>query len=118
MEERGIPREGGPIGVMLNEHDYGRKYTRGMEEAAQQLKKEDESTIPQIIENARNYAQLLTEHIYKENNILYPLVNRVFTAEDQKQLHKYFDEAEKKIVQKGFQEKYQEMVENLEKNFK
>ena len=118
MEKRGIPQESGQTGVMLNEHDYGRKYTRGMEEAAQQLKKEDESTIPQIIENARNYAQLLTEHIYKENNILYPLVNRVFTAEDQKQLHKYFDEAEKKIVQKGFQEKYQEMVENLEKNFK
>ncbi|MGQ9493468.1 MAG: hemerythrin domain-containing protein [Anaerolineae bacterium] len=30
MEKAGIPREGGPIGVMLIEHVQGRNYVRGM----------------------------------------------------------------------------------------
>ena len=30
MEKAGIPREKGPIGVMLMEHDQGRAYVRGM----------------------------------------------------------------------------------------
>src|SRR3990167_9821333 len=32
MEEKGFPREGGPIGVMLMEHDEGRGYERGLVE--------------------------------------------------------------------------------------
>lgn len=30
MEEAGIPREGGPIGVMLTEHTTGREYVKGL----------------------------------------------------------------------------------------
>ncbi len=33
MEAAGIPRESGPIGVMLEEHNIGRQYVRGMAEA-------------------------------------------------------------------------------------
>jgi hemerythrin-like domain-containing protein len=36
MVEHGIPKEGGPIGVMLMEHDQGRAFVRGMSEAAEQ----------------------------------------------------------------------------------
>src|SRR5512136_1160927 len=34
MEQRGIPHAGGPIGVMLAEHEMGRTYVRAMAEAA------------------------------------------------------------------------------------
>ena len=34
LEERGIPREGGPIGMMLAEHEEGRGYVRAMAAAA------------------------------------------------------------------------------------
>ena len=30
LQKAGIPREGGPIGVMLTEHETGRKYVRQM----------------------------------------------------------------------------------------
>ena len=32
MEERGFPREGGPIGMMLIEHDEGRGYAKALSE--------------------------------------------------------------------------------------
>ena len=33
MEAKGFPREGGPTGVMLHEHELGRAHVRGMDEA-------------------------------------------------------------------------------------
>jgi len=33
MEKAGVPKEGGPIGVMLAEHQQGRGHIRGMAEA-------------------------------------------------------------------------------------
>src|SRR4030042_3623775 len=38
MEKAGIPREGGPIGVMLMEHGFGREFVKGMSESAEKLK--------------------------------------------------------------------------------
>ncbi|MEK7485628.1 MAG: hemerythrin domain-containing protein, partial [Planctomycetota bacterium] len=32
MEESGVPREGGPIGCMLSEHEFGRNCVRQMKE--------------------------------------------------------------------------------------
>ena len=37
MQGAGIPREGGPIGVMLAEHEQGRRLTGGMRAAAEKL---------------------------------------------------------------------------------
>jgi len=115
MEERGIPREGGPVGVMLTEHDYGRQFNRGLEEAAQRLQNGDKSAVPDIISNARGYAQLLTDHIYKENNILYPMGNHVFTTEDQQFLSQEFERVDKESIGEDTIRKYRQMVDEMEK---
>ena len=46
LEQRGVPREGGPIGVMLAEHEQGRAYVRAMAEAAGRYSKGDKSAVP------------------------------------------------------------------------
>src|SRR3990172_6268206 len=38
MEEKGFPREGGPIGVMLIEHDEGRGYSHALAESIEDRK--------------------------------------------------------------------------------
>ena len=45
MEKAGIPREGGPIGVILMEHQEGRGYIRGMADALAGYKKGDSSAL-------------------------------------------------------------------------
>jgi hemerythrin-like domain-containing protein len=39
MEKYGIPREGGPLGVMLYEHTLGRNFVKGLAEAAEKYEK-------------------------------------------------------------------------------
>ena len=115
MQKRGIPTEGGPIAVMLSEHEQGRMYRQGLAQAAEALNNGDTSAAASAIENARNFATLLSQHIAKENNILYPMANQVFSEEDQRQLHREFERVEKEVIGAGVHEKYHHMVEELEK---
>src|SRR3990170_3451804 len=69
MEEKGFPREGGPIGVMLMEHDEGRRYVRGLVEGIEKYAAGDTDAKKSIAENARNFAGLLAPHIQKEKKI-------------------------------------------------
>ena len=73
----GMPRANSPVAAMLMEHDQGRAYVRAMEGAAQEALagKPGQETV--IAENALAYAELLRGHISKENEILYPLAERV-----------------------------------------
>src|SRR5512136_1643014 len=43
MTAQGMPVEGGPIAVMLAEHEQGRAFTRAMRQAAQRLQDGDAS---------------------------------------------------------------------------
>lgn len=69
-----------PIPVMLNEHDAGREYVKHMIEALAQNNKEE------LIESARGYCYLLQDHIYKEDNILYPMAEQSLNEEQKKQV--------------------------------
>jgi len=73
----GMPRENSPIAAMLMEHDQGRAYVGAMERAAQEAQAGQTGREGIIAENALAYAGLLREHIAKEDEILYPLAERV-----------------------------------------
>jgi len=83
LESRGIPREGGPIGVMLSEHQQARRLTREMGEALESVERDDRDGRARFVEAARGYMRLLTDHIYKENNVLFMMGDRVMTDDDQ-----------------------------------
>ena len=67
--------------------------------------------IPKIIEHLEKYAELLTEHIKKEDEILYPWMDRNLSISQIGELFSRFDEAEKKL--KGYQEKYEKIIQKL-----
>ena len=73
----GMPRANSPVAAMLMEHDQGRLYVRGMEEAAQKALAGEPGQETVITQHASGYIQLLREHIAKEDEILYPLAERV-----------------------------------------
>lgn len=94
MQAAGIPAEGGPIAVMLMEHDQGRAYTRSMVEAAEQMAGGDPEAATRLAEAAQGYAALLRQHILKEDQILYPMAAQVIQGESQTKLLKDCEVAE------------------------
>jgi hemerythrin-like domain-containing protein len=94
LERRGIPRERGPIGVMLSEHDQGRDLIQRMKAAAAEYEKEPHAAGKRWSEAATVYSQLLREHIMKENNILFRMAEQMLTPDEQTSLAEDFEKAE------------------------
>ncbi len=115
MEKAGIPKEGGPIGVMLEEHEIGRGYVRSIAEAISKYKSGNKKSSSEIIKNAQDYIQLLTQHIDKEDNILYMMADMHLSDDEQKRLIKEFEKVEQKKIGKGVHEKYHHLVKELER---
>lgn len=114
MVEAGIPREQGPIGVMLSEHDVGRGYVGRMADAVRRYGGGDREAAAEVAENARGYAALLAQHIDKEDHILYPMADRVLTDERQRELLEEFEVIERDVVGAGKHEEFHELLDRLE----
>ena len=114
LEEKGIPREGGPIGMMLMEHEEGRSYVKAMAGALDGWEKGLELSQSVVIKNARAYLRLLREHIQKEDDILFEMADNVLSAEEQKQLLRQFEEHEREEIGPGVHEKYLKIALELE----
>lgn len=93
LEGRGIPREGGPIGVMLHEHAQARNFTKEMGAALTAFESGDSGAEARFRDAARQYLTLLVNHIYKEDNILFNMGDHVMTEADQTLLCGRFGEA-------------------------
>jgi len=113
MQERGVPREGGPIGVMLQEHDAGRSHVRGMAEALPAAARGEAGALRVFAEHARGYVGLLRQHIFKEDNILYPMAEQVLSADDDAQLARSFEKFEEEEIGAGTHEKYHTWAHQL-----
>lgn len=117
MAVKGMPREGGPIGVMLREHEIGRKHVRTMEDGIALLRQGDQSGVRQFVAGSTAYAGLLFQHIDKEDNILYPMADQLLSAEEQRQLLVEFERVENERMGQGVHEKYHRLLRQLTEQY-
>jgi hemerythrin-like domain-containing protein len=92
MKERGVPAEGGPIGVMLAEHDEGRAYLRAVRENLAGAEQGSAEALDIVSKNASAYVEMLRAHIYKEDNILFRMAKMVLDPSDVVELQEAFAE--------------------------
>ena len=82
-----------PVPQMLYEHDEGRLFVKELSRGV------EEGDISVVLKNARAYVDLIRDHIYKEDNILYPMADEALNDDAQKFMLAQFDEAEKLFAQ-------------------
>lgn len=113
MERAGVPKEGGPIGAMLHDHQVGRDYIRAMGEAVPGVTRGDGPAFGRFVRNARRYRELLLEHIEKEDDVLYPIAEARLPAEADGELVAAFQEVEENRVGHGRHEEFHRMMDRL-----
>jgi len=111
-----MPVSGGPIAVMLQEHDEGRRRMKAVADALPQAGSGDASALTSVRSNLLAYVQLLRAHIDKEDNVLYPMADRLFMPEDQRALTEAFEKVEAEEIGEGIHEKYHQLAHDLVKN--
>lgn len=77
LEECGIAREGGPIGVMLDEHQQGRALVKQMSESLEPAREGHGAAKKTLFGAGRSYIDLLRRHINKEDACLFSMADRV-----------------------------------------
>jgi hemerythrin-like domain-containing protein len=118
MEAKGLPRIGGPTGVMLHEHDQGRGHIQAMEGALDKMERGGSSEgVEQFLRHARGYVNLLREHIHKEDHCLFPMADRVFESSDQNQLMEAFIRVEEQDIGLDVHEKFLKVADELAERF-
>ncbi len=115
LEGRGIPKEGGPIGVMLYEHEEGRQLQDQMRQALADLS--DDANRQQFVAAARNYIALLRQHIWKEDNVLFKMAEQVLTETDDQRLAEEFERYEREEIGEGVHDRFHHLIHELEAEF-
>jgi hemerythrin-like domain-containing protein len=113
LEAQGVPRQGGPIGVMLAEHATGRNHIQGMRRALADYKGGRQAAGSDFARHARGYAELLRQHIAKEDNVLFRVADQQLSAEAKNTLAEGFERIEKEKVGAGRHEAFHRMLDEL-----
>jgi len=98
------------IQVMYKDHDTGRGYVRQVVEGAERRNKN------QIKENFLAYRELLTQHIKKEDEILYPWIDRQLTTTQVGELFRKCNESDASVGN-ALPRKYEKFIVEIEELF-
>lgn len=101
MIANGFPREGGPIAVMLHDHELSRGYVREMAEIAAGDEEWSEAVAARVVAAARAYTELLRGHIDKEDNVLYPMAQSVLPPAAMQEVSERCEGVEQRHAQGG-----------------
>lgn len=112
LVKNGMPEKNSPIEAMHMEHDQGRAHVRAIETAARKALSGEAGQTPLLSEHARGYAELLRGHIRKEDEILYPLAERVLPQDVRQGMLQAYARAEEQTP--GLEERYLRLVEQYE----
>jgi hemerythrin-like domain-containing protein len=114
LGKAGFPTQAGPVAVMLQEHDQGRDLISAIETANDKYASGDTGAKIEIVRNARSYAQLLRQHIRKEDMVLYPMAENALGEDGIDQMQPEFDRVERE--KDGTEAKYLSVLKQMEEN--
>lgn len=113
LGERGFSPTQGPVAVMLHEHVEGRNYVKGIADNIKLYKEGNNAALREVFRNMTGYAELLRNHISKENNILFKMADNALSESDQRNLLTRFAEAEKNHARPEASPGYPQQVKEL-----
>ena len=102
---KGLPDDDGPIGVLIQEHVYGIAMVKTMRSDV------EEKDLIRLIEHIAEYTIFIRKHIAKENNVLYPLADKILTRDDQEEMFENFEIHEEDVVGHGIHEQLHQMID-------
>ena len=116
LERHGLPAQGGPIAVMLHEHESGRRMAASLRLASEDYAKGDRKAADSFARTGRSFSEHLRSHIHKEDNILFMIADSVLDAGAMTSVTAGFQAAETEFGP-GFRDKYEELAARLERDW-
>lgn len=113
MVRHGFPRNGGPIAVMLHEHDQGRARVSVLKAHAEQAVEWTDADRQEVADAASGFAEMLRHHIQKEDGILYPMAEQHLPPEALQAVSEDCERFEAEKTGSGEHERFHALAESL-----
>jgi len=113
LAKLGVAVEGGPIGVMLHEHSVGRACVAGMRENLPAARSGDPGARIRVREYAAEFTNVLRNHIWKEDNILFQMARNVLSDEGSRTLAAQFTDEHNPRVKSELRARYAAFANSL-----
>jgi hemerythrin-like domain-containing protein len=113
MVAHGFPRNGGPVAVMLHEHDEGRAAVGALDARAGQAAPWSDADRQEIADVARGFSALLHAHIHKEDAVLYPMAEQHLPPDALAEVGAACDRADEARIASGALDRLQALADEL-----
>ena len=97
MARHGVPESGCPLSALRHEHILGRQFVTALAEATEAYARRDANATDMLMTAIANIGHLYPSHIWKEDNMVFPMVDRLFSPEDIEQLAEQFEKTEAEL---------------------
>jgi len=92
--KHGVPDHGCPIDALLRDHKEGRRLVADLAAATDAYADGDSEAAERIATAIDGIAKLYPEHIWKEDEMVFPMARRLLSSEERARLFKQFEEVE------------------------
>jgi hemerythrin-like domain-containing protein len=97
LEKAGVPSTGCPLEALRAEHTKGRLLVAQLSDSANEYAKSVADSSGGIINALNGIAKLYPNHIWKEDEMVFPIAERLFSPETNKKLLMEFEGVEAKL---------------------
>lgn len=112
LEEAGVGKERGPLGMLIGEHRSAREYTAAMEEAVAVR-----NDLKDFAGWSWKYVTLIRKHIREENEMLFPMAETALDAETLTIIGTRFDRFEEEVIGEGRHRELHALLDRLVKRY-
>lgn len=97
LETKGVPVNGCPLGILIHEHQSGRKLVAELAEAVEAYANGSSKENGPLCVSMSGLVNLYPNHIWKEDYLLFPMTDKILNEKEQQKLMEEFELVEKEI---------------------
>lgn len=113
LRKAGVTPEGGPLGVMYEEHEENRRFIRKVRGAAEALRNGDTSRIDELVRAGVGYFYTLRDHIEKEDEAVYEMAYTYLTDDQMTLLDQTVEEVRNRFESDGSLKRCETLFQEL-----
>jgi hemerythrin-like domain-containing protein len=113
LAERGMSTSTGILAELLTEHDELLTRLAAIGDDLPRARSSDPRAIIPLLDKIDAYLRLLDDHMHREDEVLFPMVEHVLTHHDLEELAREYESVESREIMEGVHEKYFDLAHQL-----
>jgi hemerythrin-like domain-containing protein len=114
----GISKTTAPLSLVEYEHTQAMRYLNEISSCVENCKIGNNFSCELLAESLTNYVTVFKNHIQREEETVFPIADKILSAEKQSEITGKFQEIEEKIFNQRFLEHYDKLLTDLKSRYK